>query len=60
MLLKIYKIENPNVLLAQIVKLEGDCAKVITKFGFTALSAKNMLRAKGNLKGEPIRDNLDN
>ena len=26
----------------------------------TALSAKNMLRAKGNLKGEPIRDNLDN
>ena len=39
MLLKIYKIEketslHPNVLLAQIVELEGDCAKVITKFGF--------------------------
>ena len=25
---------HPNVLLAQIVTLEGDCAKITTKFGF--------------------------
>ena len=28
---------HPNVLLAQIVELEGDCAKIITKFGFLTI-----------------------
>ena len=25
---------HPNVFLAQIVELEGDCAKIVTKLGF--------------------------
>ena len=41
--LKINKMEKetplrPNVLLAQIEELEGDCAKIITKFGFITTS----------------------
>ena len=43
MALKINKMEketplHPNVLLAQIGELEGDCAKIITKFGFITTS----------------------
>ena len=39
MALKINKMEkepplHPNVLLVKIVELEGDCAKIITKFEF--------------------------
>ena len=45
MLLKIYKIEketplHPNVLLAQIVELEGDCAKVSLDLSLQTDSAK--------------------
>ena len=41
--LKINKMEketplHPNVLLAQIGELEGDCPKIITKFGFITTS----------------------
>ena len=41
MALKINKMEketplHQNVLLAQIVELEGDCAKINTTFGFIA------------------------
>ena len=34
----------PNVLLAQIVELEGDCAKIIIKFGF--ITTKRLSKIK--------------
>ena len=49
--LKINKMEketprNPNVLLAQIGGLEGDCPKIITKFGFITTSRLSKIEKK--------------
>ena len=49
--LKINKMEketplHPNVLLAQIEELEGDCAKIITKFGFITTSRLRKIEKK--------------
>ena len=49
--LKINKMEkdtplHPNVLLAQIEELEGDCAKIITKFGFITTSRLSKIEKK--------------
>ena len=56
MLLKINKMEketpfHPNVLLAQIVELEGDCAKVITKFGFITTNRLSKIQKKTSIWG---------
>ena len=53
MALKINKMEmetplHQNVLLAQIVELEGDCAKIITKFGFITSNRLSKLK-KNNI-----------
>ena len=37
---------HPNVLLAQIEELEGDCAKIITKFGFITTSRLSKIEKK--------------
>ena len=37
---------HPNVLLAQIKELEGDCAKIITKFGFITTSRLSKIEKK--------------
>ena len=49
--LKINKMEketplHPNVLLAQFEELEGDCAKIITKFGFITSSRLSKIEKK--------------
>ena len=49
--LKINKMEKemplqPNVLLAQIEELEGDCAKIITKFGIITTSRLSKIEKK--------------
>ena len=51
MALKINKMEketplHPNVLLAQIVELEGNCAKIITKFEFIATNTETQQNLK--------------
>ena len=51
MALKINKMEketplHPNVLLAQIGELEGDCAKIITKFRFITTSRLTKIKKK--------------
>ena len=53
MALKINKMEmetplHQNVLLAQIVELEGDCAKIITKCGFITSNRLSKLK-KNNI-----------
>ena len=37
---------HPNVLLAQIEEVEGDCAKIITNFGFITTSRLSKIEKK--------------
>ena len=54
LVLKINKMEketplHPNVLLAHIEELEGDCAKIIQKFGFITTSRLSKIESKKHI-----------
>ena len=42
---------RPNVLLAQIVELEGDCAKINTTFGFITTNRLSKIKNKSLQNG---------
>ena len=45
-----------NVLLAQILELEGDCAKMITKLGFITTKRLSKIKKKTNILFDNSRE----